>query len=70
MKDWLFRIAACSAIAFSSVAAAQAEPLDVVATFSIIGDFAAEVGGDRIRLKKSGCDSVFRCIGSAPEIDE
>ncbi|WP_028712742.1 MULTISPECIES: zinc ABC transporter substrate-binding protein AztC [unclassified Paracoccus (in: a-proteobacteria)] len=50
MKDWLFRIAACSAITLSSFAAAQAEPLDVVATFSIIGDFAAEVGGDRIRL--------------------
>ena len=50
MRDWLRRIAACSAIVFSSLAAAQAEPLDVVATFSIIGDFAAEVGGDRIRL--------------------
>lgn len=51
MKDWLFRIAACSAITLSSFAAAQAGPLDVVATFSIIGDFAGEVGGDRIRLK-------------------
>nr|6XPN_A Chain A, Periplasmic solute binding protein [Paracoccus denitrificans PD1222]6XPN_B Chain B, Periplasmic solute binding protein [Paracoccus denitrificans PD1222] len=50
MKDWLFRIATCSIMTFSSLAAAQAEPLDVVATFSIIGDFAAKVGGDRIRL--------------------
>lgn len=31
-------------------AAAQAEPLKVVASFSIIGDFAREVGGDRIAL--------------------
>ncbi len=49
MRDWLFRILACSAFAFPL--AAQAEPLNVVATFSIIGDFAAEVGGDRIALK-------------------
>jgi len=31
-------------------ATAQAEPLKVVATFSIIGDFARQVGGDRIDL--------------------
>ncbi|MEP1777423.1 MAG: zinc ABC transporter substrate-binding protein, partial [Nitratireductor sp.] len=31
-------------------AQAGAEPLEVVASFSIIGDFAREVGGDRIRL--------------------
>ncbi len=51
MRDWLRRIAACSVITFASTFAAQAEPLNVVATFSIIGDFAAEVGGDRIDLK-------------------
>lgn len=49
MRDWLFRILTCSAFAFPL--AAEAEPLNVVATFSIIGDFAAEVGGDRIALK-------------------
>lgn len=32
------------------LAAASAEPLKVVASFSIIGDFAKEVGGDRIEL--------------------
>lgn len=31
--------------------AAQAEPPDVVATFSIIGDLAQQVGGDRITLR-------------------
>ena len=30
---------------------AQSEPLNVVATFSIIGDFANRVGGDRIALR-------------------
>ncbi|CAM3220063.1 zinc ABC transporter substrate-binding protein AztC [Paracoccus nototheniae] len=33
-----------------TAAAAQAEPRDVVATFSIIGDLAQQVGGDRITL--------------------
>ncbi|QDY71415.1 metal ABC transporter solute-binding protein, Zn/Mn family [Qingshengfaniella alkalisoli] len=51
MRDWLQCIAACSAMTFASTFAAQAEPLNVVATFSIIGDFAAEVGGERIALK-------------------
>ncbi|WP_127597273.1 zinc ABC transporter substrate-binding protein AztC [Nitratireductor alexandrii] len=37
------------AVAAPSVQAG-AEPFDVVASFSIIGDFAREVGGDRIRL--------------------
>lgn len=34
-----------------STAAVQAEPPQVVATFSIIGDLAAQVGGDRIELQ-------------------
>jgi zinc/manganese transport system substrate-binding protein len=39
----------CLAIV-APTAQAGAEPLEVVASFSIIGDFAREVGGDRIRL--------------------
>lgn len=44
---------ACSVISFSALAGAlaQQDKLDVVASFSIIGDFAREVGGDRIALK-------------------
>ena len=34
-----------------SATAAVAKPLDVVASFSIIGDFARQVGGDRVRLR-------------------
>ncbi|WP_378943267.1 zinc ABC transporter substrate-binding protein AztC [Mesorhizobium sp. ANAO-SY3R2] len=37
-------------ITFTSLGAASAEPLKVVASFSIIGDFARNVGGDRIEL--------------------
>lgn len=51
MRDWLRRIVVCSVITLLPAFTAQAEPLNVVATFSIIGDFAAEVGGDRIGLK-------------------
>ena len=44
--------AALLALALSAPAAAQAaDRLSVVATFSIIGDFAREVGGERIELK-------------------
>lgn len=39
-----------SVITLTSVVAASAEPLKVVASFSIIGDFAKNVGGDRIDL--------------------
>ena len=43
--------AALSVITFASTALpAPAEPLKVVASFSIIGDFARNVGGDRIAL--------------------
>ncbi|WEF24855.1 zinc ABC transporter substrate-binding protein AztC [Paracoccus sp. S3-43] len=51
MKHRILGAAACYLMAFATPWAAQAEPLNVVATFSIIGDFAAEVGGDRIDLK-------------------
>jgi zinc/manganese transport system substrate-binding protein len=49
----LFRLAAAvSVITLSSATlpAVAAEPLKVVASFSIIGDFAKNVGGDRIAL--------------------
>lgn len=51
MQNWLIRTAICSAMTLASALAAQAERLNVVATFSIIGDFAAQVGEDRIDLK-------------------
>ncbi len=51
MRDWPTRAAACSAITFSAASALQAEPLQVVATFSIIRDFATEFGGERIALR-------------------
>lgn len=54
MKKWT-RLAASlivtASAAFSLPARAEAEKLSVVATFSIIGDFARAVGGDRIALK-------------------
>ena len=45
LRQWL--ILACLAIAAST---ATAEPLKVVASFSILGDLAREVGGNRIEL--------------------
>lgn len=51
MRDWLTRIAVCYVITFSPTSALHAEPLQVVATFSIIGDFAAEVGGEHIAMR-------------------
>ena len=47
-----FRLAiALSVLTFAATALpAMAEPLKVVASFSIIGDFAKNVGGDRIAL--------------------
>lgn len=46
------RALALSVITFTSItaSAAFAEPLKVVASFSIIGDFAKNVGGDRIAV--------------------
>lgn len=40
----------CAVITFVAPTASAQEPLDVVATFSIIGDFAERVGGDRVAL--------------------
>ena len=52
MLKSLRRVALMSVMTLSPVglAAAQADGLDVVASFSIIGDFAKNVGGDRIHL--------------------
>ena len=49
MKSRLFTATLCYVITSASLA--QAEPLNVVASFSIIGDFAQQVGQDRISLK-------------------
>jgi zinc/manganese transport system substrate-binding protein len=50
MKRLLCLIATTSVITFTGIAAASADKLEVVASFSIIGDFANRVGGDRIAL--------------------
>jgi len=51
-------ILAMSFSTFDQSAFAQQEKLDVVASFSIIGDFAEKVGGDRINLRTLvGADS-------------
>src|SRR4051794_27960498 len=52
MLRLLRHAALVSVITLSPVgfAAAQAEGLDVVASFSIIGDFAKNVGGDRVHI--------------------
>ena len=46
---WLAAAIACAFV--GPQAAAQAEPLQVVASFSIIGDFARNVGGDRVQVQ-------------------
>lgn len=52
MKSLLNFAAACAVITYSALpVVAQDDKLEVVATFSIIGDFAREVGGDRISLR-------------------
>nr|WP_254679397.1 zinc ABC transporter substrate-binding protein [Ketogulonicigenium vulgare] len=51
MPRWLHSTAICTVITFLSVTSTQAAPLQVVATFSIIGDMAGEVGGDLVDLK-------------------
>jgi zinc/manganese transport system substrate-binding protein len=46
-----FRLALlATVITLSPLASASAEPLKVIASFSIIGDFARNVGGDRVEL--------------------
>lgn len=47
----IFFASVCSVISFIASPVLAQEKLQVVATFSIIGDFAQEVGGDHIALK-------------------
>ncbi|MGD9912516.1 MAG: metal ABC transporter solute-binding protein, Zn/Mn family, partial [Rhizobiaceae bacterium] len=50
MHSTLRLAAILTVITFGSGFAAMAEPIKVVASFSIIGDFAKQVGGERIAL--------------------
>ena len=52
MKRALLKLVSiCNVITYLSIAPLAAEPLRVVASFSIIGDFAEQVGGERIVLR-------------------
>jgi zinc/manganese transport system substrate-binding protein len=46
----VFRLSACAAALFTAVPAFAQDKLEVVASFSIIGDFANQIGGDLIEL--------------------
>lgn len=50
MKHRNLLVASMLALAATSALPAFAEPLKVVASFSIVGDFAANVGGDRVEI--------------------
>nr|WP_245453402.1 zinc ABC transporter substrate-binding protein AztC [Aquibium carbonis] len=50
MRSFALALAGSVFLAPAMLSAAAAEPLKVVASFSIIGDFAQNVGGDRIEL--------------------
>lgn len=51
MNRKLFAVLLCSVISFTSSPAFARDKLQVVATFSIIGDFARQVGGEHIELR-------------------
>lgn len=50
MRSFMLALAGSVFLAPATLAGAAAEPLKVVASFSIIGDLARNVGGDRIEL--------------------
>jgi len=50
MRSFALALAGSVFLAPAMLSAATAEPLKVIASFSIIGDFAQNVGGDRIEL--------------------
>ncbi len=46
----VLRASALAAALAASATIAEAKPLDVVATFSVLGDMTAEIGGDRVAV--------------------